>query len=214
MQLDDGIDRLLRFLKDKKLFEDSLIIITSDHGEEFLEHGGVLHGRTQFQEVIHVPLIMHGSALPEGRRIKQNASLVDIMPTVLGLLEIAAPPSLDGIDLRRLWQKGLAKPSQRFIFAEADHNNVLDGKVVDDIKRAVRHGNYKLHYDRITKQMQFYDLSTDADEKIDVASQHRQMVDSMFKLLKNFMRIKNVGETLPPLSPQDVEKLKSLGYLQ
>lgn len=208
-QMDDGLARLFGFLEKKELLERSLVIITSDHGEEFLEHGDVLHGRTQFQELIQVPLIISNPELAKARRIRQIASLVDVMPTILAMLNIAIPAGLDGFDLSSFWRADTHKPPQRFIFAEADHNNAAN-----DIKLAVRHPRYKLHYDRLAKQMRLYDLLQDPYEKFDVASEHSYLVDTMFRRLKDFMSIKNVGQMLPPLSTQQLDKLRSLGYLQ
>ena len=213
-QMDDGIARLFKFLKKKKLFDNSLIIITADHGEEFLEHGGVLHGRTQFQEVIQVPLIMRGPGLPRRKRIKTMASLIDIMPTILGLLDIAQPAPLDGIDLRHLWQKTNGEPPLRLLFGEADWNNMIQSAIVDDIKRAVRHNQYKLHYNLLTKKKELYDLLEDPHENSNVIEQHPSLADSLFRVLKNFMSVEVTGKSVPALSTKEIELLKSLGYLQ
>jgi arylsulfatase A-like enzyme len=212
-QMDDGLGRLFRLIEQKGLFNNTLVIVTSDHGEEFMEHGGVLHGRTYFQEIMHVPLVMRGPGLPQGQRVKEIVSLIDVIPTILALVGIAKPASLDGIDLYPLWQKSGVKPSLRLLFGEADWNNLVDNETVDDIKRAVRQQRYKLHYDRVLKEVELYDIVVDPGEKTNVASRHVGIVDSLFGSLKNFMRIEKTGETVPPLSPQEIEKLKSLGYL-
>ena len=208
-QMDDGMARLFALLEEKDLLDNTLIIVTSDHGEEFLEHGGVLHGRTQFQEIIHVPLLIRGPGIPHSKRLRHIASLVDVMPTILTLLGISPPASLDGINLCPLWQKSNAQLPQRFIFAEADHNNAIH-----DVKRAIRHQQYKLHYDRSSKEAQLYNLSDDPEEKVDVAHKHTQLVDTMLSSLKDFMNISKTGRALGSLSPEEIKSLKSLGYLQ
>jgi arylsulfatase A-like enzyme len=131
------------------------------------------------------------------------------MPTILTLLGISPPASLDGINLCPLWKESNAKLPQRYIFAEADHNNAIH-----DVKRAIRHQRYKLHYDRSSKETQLYDLSDDPEEKVDVAHKHTQLVDSMLSSLKDFMNISKTGRTLGSLSPEEIKSLKSLGYLQ
>jgi len=208
-QMDDGMARLFALLEKKDMLDNTLIIVTTDHGEEFLEHGGVLHGRTQFQEVIRVPLLIRGPGLPHSKRLRYITSLVDVMPTILTLQGISPPASLDGINLCPLWQKSNAQLPQRYIFSEADHNNTIN-----DIKRAIRHLQYKLHYDRLSKEVQLYDLSDDPQEKVDVAHKHTQLVDTMFSSLKDFMNISKTGRKLGPLSPEEIKNLKSLGYLQ
>jgi arylsulfatase A-like enzyme len=131
------------------------------------------------------------------------------MPTILALQGISPPASLDGINLCPLWQKSNVQLPQRYIFFEADHNNAIH-----NIKRAVRHLQYKLHHDLSSKETQLYDLSVDPEEKVDVAHKHTQLVDSMLSSLKDFMNISKTGRKLGPLSPEEIKSLKSLGYLQ
>jgi len=214
-QMDDGIARLLQFLETRKLLADSLVIVTSDHGEEFLDHGGVMHGQTQFQELIHVPLIMRGPAIPKAKRLKNVVSLVDVMPTLLSLLDINSPASLDGLDLCPLWQSNDSQLPARYIFAEGSKDSVIPDErdPRHDIKRAVRHPRYKLHYNTLTKKTRLYDLQRDPQERIDVASEHASPADSMLSRLKDFMSVNKTGPVPAPLSPEEVQRLKSLGYL-
>jgi len=214
-QMDDQIARLFGFLESRKLLSNSIVIITSDHGEEFLEHGGVLHSRTQYQELIHVPLIFCGPGIPESERIKHMVSNVDVMPTLLSMLDIPGPSSTDGFDLCNLWQRPNSKLPRRYLFAEASEHSFipLGDNVRHDIKRSIRYPRYKLHYDRLTKETQLYDLQYDPGEKTDVVSEHTSLADSMFSDLENFMTTGRSGPLLPPLTPDETQHLKSLGYL-
>ncbi len=98
-QLDDELGRLIQGLKDLGVYQDTLVVVVSDHGEEFLEHGGVLHGRTQYEEMLRIPMIMRGPGLPAGLRVRSPVSLVDVFPTALSLLGLPGTDELDGIDL-------------------------------------------------------------------------------------------------------------------
>ncbi len=207
-QLDDQLQKLFDFLQQRGLLENSFLIVTSDHGEEFLDHGGVLHGRTQYQELIKVPLIIRGPDIPQAQRIKDMVSLVDIMPTVLSVLDIPSATAFEGCSISPLWQKGGAKLPDRFIFAEADHNNVKD-----NIKRAVRHPQYKLHYDLLSEKYELYDLANDPKESVNITSEQTAMTSLLSEELKKFMRNYKAGERPVLLSPEDIKKLKSLGYL-
>jgi arylsulfatase A-like enzyme len=81
------------------LWDDTIFIVTSDHGEEFGEHGGERHGYTCYRESTHVPLLLHVPGL-EGQRITQPVALVDIVPTVLELIGAdAGGAELDGQSL-------------------------------------------------------------------------------------------------------------------
>jgi len=90
---DREFGRFIRELRARGLYEDALIVFLADHGEEFLDHGQWLHGRSVFDELVRVPLIVklpgrrHG-----GRRVEQQVQLVDVLPTVLASLGLPAPP--------------------------------------------------------------------------------------------------------------------------
>ncbi len=207
-QMDDGIARLLKLLETEQLLGNTLLIVTSDHGEEFLDHGGVLHGRTQFQELIHVPLIFRGPGVPRSVKIKQIGSLTDVLPTLLRILDIPGPGNIDGVDLGFFWKNRAGRSSERYIFSEADHTNVKD-----DIKRAIRTERYKLHYDLLTQSTQLFDLARDPREETDIASRKPVLVRSLLGHLQAFMQKERAQQAQPSLTPMERDRLKSLGYL-
>ena len=91
--------RLLKKLEALSLYEESLIILTADHGEEFLEHGEFFHEHF-YQEVIHVPLVLsYPRRFAQGRRITSPTQILDIMPTVLELLGIPTNEDVQGRSL-------------------------------------------------------------------------------------------------------------------
>ncbi len=207
-QMDEELGRLISFLREERRLEDTLLVITSDHGEEFLERGGVLHGRTQFQEVVRVPLILRGPGLPRGQRIESTVSLLDVMPTVLALAGIGQLAPVDGVDLGPLWRKGGVIAS-RYLFGEADHNNLEP-----DVTRAARRENFKLHFNRLTRKHQLYDLALDPGEHADVASRHPGVAEQMLGEILRFMEIRAEKERpRQKLTPEQIERLKSLGYI-
>jgi arylsulfatase A-like enzyme len=92
---DQLLGQLFQGLRDMQLMEDTLIVITADHGEEFNEQGRFGHQLTLADRLLHVPLIMrYPSLLPAGTRVPDMVSLVDIFPTVLGILERSTEASL------------------------------------------------------------------------------------------------------------------------
>lgn len=97
--VDHELGRLFSELRTLGISDNTLIIITADHGEEFFEHGGVSHGRTLFQEQLHVPLIIAGPGIAAGERRDIPCGLFDLFPTIVGQTDLAIPDSLDGIDL-------------------------------------------------------------------------------------------------------------------
>lgn len=207
-QTDDELKRFFSFIDEQGLFNDSTVIITSDHGEEFLEHGGVLHGRTQYQELLRVPFIVRLPGAAGGKRLQEVVSLVDVMPTICGLAGVKTEAAVEGLDVSPLIRGSGAKLPQRFIFAEADHNNAKD-----DIKRMVRFERHKLHHDRLVGSFELYDLSDDPAEKKDTAAAQAGIVTSLREELDKFTAAGRTGTKTVPLSDEELRRLKSLGYL-
>ena len=95
--------KFLEFLKDKDLYENSIIILVADHGEQLKEHGGLLHGSSIYNEEIHIPLIVkfpHGEN--GGSSTRRFVSQVDIFPTVMDYLGIDTPQRTDGMSFFQL----------------------------------------------------------------------------------------------------------------
>jgi arylsulfatase A-like enzyme len=97
---DDWLGRLDQELSARGRQADTLLIFTSDHGEGFGEHGSTDHHRTLYQEELAVPLVLRWpAAIPAGLRIDQAVSLIDVAPTITGLIGVDAPPGWQGRDL-------------------------------------------------------------------------------------------------------------------
>jgi arylsulfatase A-like enzyme len=208
-QMDDELERFFSFLKENSIWDRCLVIVTSDHGEEFFERGDFLHGRTQFQEVIRVPLVIRGPRISGPKRISTPVSLVDIVPTVLSSAGLTPPVDIDGIDLSTFWKRDETGPDPRFLFGEADHNNEEL-----DITRSVRFQNFKLHYNRLTQVRALYDLQRDPGERTDVQSGHPAEAENLMSALRIFMEAEGIEAPTRVLSPEEVEKLRSLGYIR
>ena len=101
--LDDVLRDFFGTLEAMGLLDEMTIVLTSDHGEEFAEHGKLLHGQI-YRETLHVPLIVLHPGLPPGRRIPHLVQSIDIAPTLYDLAEVEAPPPMSGASLVPLLQ--------------------------------------------------------------------------------------------------------------
>jgi arylsulfatase A-like enzyme len=148
-ELDAGVNAMLEDLAARGLLENTLIVVTADHGEEFGEHGRFGHGNSLYPSSVHVPLVMvlRGST-PAGVRVKPAVSLRDVPATILDLAGIAG--QLPGTSLRTLWENP-ASMGQSVVFAELRHDPRLPPTslaslgdlfaVIDDSLQVIRNGD-------------------------------------------------------------------------
>ena len=198
------VDEQLGVLRDglaaRGLLETSMVVLTSDHGEELFDHGGFEHGHAMWQELLHVPLVVWAPGVEPGRETAP-VSLVDVAPTVLDSLGIAPPTPFDGISL---WPNLTAVEPlpQRPLFAEG----VLYGAP----QTAVVNWPQKMIIDHAKGERDVYDLEEDPRERDSLASESRDLVAA-------FCRHLQTGEESDraPVTPsQEVtDQLRSLGYL-
>ena len=117
--MDQWLGRLLQALEARGEADNTLIIVTADHGEEFWEHGGFEHGHAMNDEVLHVPLLVR---MPHragaGRRVATPVSLIDVMPTALEVVGVKAPLGLAGRSLLPMIDSGASTHVQRTLYAE------------------------------------------------------------------------------------------------
>ena len=209
-QLDDSLGEFFESMRARGQWDDTLIIVTSDHGEEFLEHGDVLHGGTLFQELLHVPLLLCGPGVPAGRRLAQEVTLVDIVPTVLSFIGAPPPGDVEGIDLRPALLDSAAELPDRWIFAEADK---WFNKERGNYRRSIRRGRYKLHYDHLSETRTLYDLVSDPAELDDIAALHPELVETMWAKLQEYMAGRREVDASIEVTPEEIEALEALGYM-
>jgi arylsulfatase A-like enzyme len=156
VDLDLQLVRLLDLLVEEGLYDESIVLVLSDHGEEFLDHGDRNHGRTLYEEVVRVPAILKLSKSERaGTRVEQPVDLGDLMPT---LLEAAGVPVPDGIDGHSpLDGASPAGPKMATLKLDGRHyTSVVDDagewKLILDHAGAVPPKLFRLHDDPAEKQ--------------------------------------------------------------
>jgi arylsulfatase A-like enzyme len=117
---DESFGALIADLKRRGLWDETLVIFVSDHGEEFHDHGGWEHGKTLYAEMLHVPLLIRVPGMGEGRRVSSVAQHIDLVPTILSTLGLPLPVYLEGRDLLPLFQDGTAGTKERPVYSYMD----------------------------------------------------------------------------------------------
>lgn len=116
---DHELGRLLEGLVARGQRENTLVVLSADHGESFGEHGEKGHGLFVYEATCHVPLIFSHSSLAAGQTIPEVTSVVDVVPTVLDLLDLPIPPGLHGISLALALRGEGSAPADRRVYSEA-----------------------------------------------------------------------------------------------
>jgi arylsulfatase A-like enzyme len=205
---DTEVGRVLDHLAARGLDRSTLVVITSDHGEEFLDHGSWEHQKTLYEEVVRVPLALRGPGL-EPRREKTQVSLLDVAPTILAWAGVTAPASVTGRSL-------LGPLPEREAYGETDHT--VDGTH----KLFLRGGASRwktilaLSADgNETRGEEWYDLSSDPAERKSVPPAPSVADPIRRRALERWRADRGAGGTARPvcLSPEQRERLRALGYV-
>ncbi|MEZ4404961.1 MAG: HEAT repeat domain-containing protein [Polyangiales bacterium] len=148
-RVDRGVGALVAHAR-RALHGPVVVVLTADHGEEFGEHGGVYHGSTLYEEQVRVPLVIAAPGVAH-RVVREPVALVDVAPTLAGLVGAPRPASMQGRDLRAA-MIGDADPS-RAVFAAVN------------TRRMVTRGRFKLVVDLALGVEELYDLAADPRER-------------------------------------------------
>jgi len=220
--VDTQVHRLLAALDAASRLEDTLIIVTADHGEELWDHAreeraqgadprgyaGIGHGHSMYQELLRVPLVVSGPGVAHGRRVNCPTSHLDVVPTLLDLLGIAPPPSLRGSSRSALLRRGAAPEDcvRAPLFAESPAYGPATRVVVErPLKLIARSGAPPL----------LFDLSRDPGERTDLAAARPETVAALAKRLADALPIEVAERPVRQLAldAETRERLLSLGYL-
>jgi len=192
-----AISELLEFLEEGKLLEDSLFIITADHGEAFMEHNKLGHAYDiLYNEVLHVPLLIYG--LDEEGVIEEPVQLMDLAPTILDILGVKCPRTFMGRSFYPLirgeeWE-------ERPIFSESAVPDLINLRY--DTSRyivSVIYKGWKLIYDFIhdkRPRLELYNLKRDFDEHVNLVENEPEVVKELLGLIKDHLKEIKVRKAL------------------
>lgn len=204
---DGRLAELLAEVKKRGLLENTLIVFSADHGEEFLEHGHIKHCRAVYDASIHTPLLIKVPGQP-ARDVDAAASNIDLSPTILDLLGIdASPLNPQGRSLRPFLEGKADDPK-----AGARYQFSMIAAV-----RSVSDGRYKLIEDLGKGTSALYDTKTDPKETKDILTQERRIYHRLHKELEAWLE-RAEGAASASLSLKNAaeaeKKLRALGYLE
>ena len=201
--VDQGIGRILDDLKASGRYDNSLIVLISDHGDAFWEHGFIEHSNKPYDEVIRVPLIIKlPNSEQAGRRVDQMVGLVDLGPTLLDFAGLRPPRGVDGRSFLDLLLDRGTPPPARTIFSE--YKELV----------AIRTDKWKYLLGPF-QAPELYDLETDPSEQVNVLGTFPGVAERMSLATKAaaMKRDARGGNENVALDERTIEALKELGYL-
>ena len=212
------------WLNERESFDESLVVLTADHGEELFDHGGFAHRYSLHREVLRVPLFVKLPGQKVPRAVALPVSLLDVAPTILDLLGLPIPEG-DGRSLAPLLRDAAVDVSagasaaipavlrdRRFV-ARASNPKRCQG-------RALRAGRWELHvidrnYEGLENAVRLYDQESDPTQQKDVSSAHPELVRKLRAELAA-LEASSRGDAAAPeryeLAPEEREALEALGY--
>ena len=206
---------ILDALQNAGVRDRTLLVLTADHGEEFLDHGGWDHGRTLFREVLDVPLIIQGPTVPSHGRVRHTVRLIDVVPTVLDMLEFprmschgeSLLPLMRGEDDgRRMAISEGGLPEKRGFSIRGERYKYVRTESVSAL--SMKKGEFL--FDLVEDPLEQQNLLA---EKPEVVAQMKAEVDSYLARYSGWLP-KRKAQSLSDISSDVLEDLKSLGYVE
>ena len=209
---DVWIGALIAGLKDLGLYDDTILVVMADHGEEFFDHGGFEHGDTFYDELLRIPLIMRVPGVGIGRTVDAQVSVLDVTPTLLDLLGIASDQPMQGVSLRAALA-GAPFPD-RVLFAEANQG----------LPRVAMRTK-KLKYTRkafLNPQPEAYDLELDPKETENLCAGGGETCQAFADAIQEWKigveqvasRVSTTPAPTAAIDERTRERLRALGYDQ
>jgi arylsulfatase A-like enzyme len=226
--LDAELARLFERLRGLGLDRDVAVAFLADHGEEFQEHGRMWHGQSVYGEMMHVPLVIRWPAgLEGGRVIEEPVQLVDVLPTLFDLSGLKHPEGIQGQSLVPLlrpptngapggWKRRPIILEKQAMGGD-EHPEATESYAIID-------GNWKLIHNKVRPadrpEYELFEFPKDRFDQQNVAAEHPDVVQRMAKALNGWhsmataARLKPDAETTKTLSAEELQRLRSLGYVR
>jgi arylsulfatase A-like enzyme len=221
---DSEIGRVLGMLHERGMIDDTVVVVAADHGEEFMDHGSMLHTLTLYEELVRVPLVIsYPAVLPSGHRVPYQVENVDVLPTLLELAGIGGETAMRGSSLVPLADVRAGRTAPR-AFSHTDLTSYLSPHLYMSIPLeqrfetlfSLRTPRHKIVYSRSRDEFRLFDLVDDPGEKSDIYDEgnaaHRHLRDDLCAWVGE-MDLPQVTPATISISDEETGQLRALGYL-
>jgi arylsulfatase A-like enzyme len=213
---DDRVGALLQTLDELGRRDDTLVIVTADHGEGLMQHGHMHHGVQIYEESVRVPLIFRlPGRLPAASTVEGPVELTDIFPTVLQLLEIPHTGQIHGRSLVAALDGSEPLDPERPVHLHRRHYDpqTIGEIAVDGEQFGVREGKWKYIEAEAEGRRELYDLEADPAESRNVHDEQPEVAAQLSERVAGWKLAYGREQEGQELSAEDIERLKALGYI-
>lgn len=213
----DKVGKFFEFLKHEGYYDEAIIIVAGDHGEELFDHGGFSHGFTLYDELLHVPLIIKLPYQRAGRVVDERVTLADVFPTVMDLTGQPIPDEVDGKSLAPLLKgekERLSDEEETEVFSVAWPKRCVGQAAINWPWKLIKlESNYESEEGRTF----LFNLELDPGEIKDMSRERPEIVEELSKSLEKKIGTYDSGGKYcnnAKLDKQMEKQLRALGYMQ
>jgi choline-sulfatase len=205
---DAQVGKLIGWLSETGLLDRTLIVLLADHGESLGEHGEYTHGVFLYDSTVHIPMIIAGPGIPQGRTVPQQVRSIDVEPTIADLIGLSAGDKVQGVSLKSSLMEG-KEPRSNYCYMETLYPKTSHGW---SELRGMRTDEWKLV---VAPKPELYRFSDDPGELKNVIASHPADAD---RLQKQVWAVAGPPQSLGKLEPKSVDEerrreLDALGYV-
>lgn len=223
---DYNFKKIIDNLEKLGILDNTIIILTSDHGEEFWEHGGFAHGHTLYNELLHIPLIIRYSSHLPAKHIKPHVQLLDLFPTILSMARInndfelrgndLIPPILNNRDFNEeIFFEGLLDGAEKKGILKENWKLIENTGERNDDTFEILGELMKYLYPEYKKSLELYNLDQDIQEKNNLINKYPNITIKLKARLRLFrIELSSYQQTKKVNLKKKLEDLKSLGYVK
>jgi arylsulfatase A-like enzyme/Tfp pilus assembly protein PilF len=204
--VDDLVGRLVQALKERGLYQDTLLVFVADHGESLGDHGEATHGYFIYDETIRVPLIIKTPGASSGTSARAQVRTIDLLPTILDLAGVAVPSPTEGVSLREILKDPLRDPGH-LAYIESHYSRLHFGWAT---LRGLRTDRYKFIE---APRRELYDLREDPKELKNVIGERSGVGQQLAATVAKLAAEQPPAEASLSVDPETERRLAALGYV-
>jgi arylsulfatase A-like enzyme len=213
--VDRRVGEFLEALRAGGHLEDTILVITSDHGEEFFEHGGLRHSKSLYDEMLHVPLVIQAPGGMSGRRVREPVVSLDVTPTLLDLLGLPIPAGLDGRSLAAFVRGAPPDLHEPFLVGHVHTSSSRRLSLQEGPLKLIRGWTGSGVRFPAASEWELYDKSADPTERQNLVDQRGADFERLRGALESIEQVLHAGAASAEgaeLSPELLRQLEELGY--